>query len=39
MQIPKHHDVKNKECLRELIVEPEAFKCDGFGCHWLFCNG
>ena len=35
MQIPKHHNVKNKECLRERIVEPEASQSDCFGCHFL----
>ena len=35
MQIPKHQNVKNKECLRERIVEPEASQCDRFGCHFL----
>ena len=24
MQIPQHHTVKSKDCLRERIVEPEA---------------
>ena len=28
MQIPKHHNVNNKECLGERIVEPEASQCD-----------
>ena len=28
MQIPKHHNIKNKKCLRERIVEPESLQCD-----------
>ena len=35
MQIPKHNDVKNKECLRERIGEPEASQCHCFGCQFL----
>ena len=35
MQIRKHHNVKNKECLRERIIEPEASQCHCFGCQFL----